>query len=319
MTAFDETMTAARATLDEWLLDQSERDREPERYVIAAGLAVLERFATKFPIEHDDYITPQSQVRTSGQLIRKILARYGEDRTYSREGGRTTRGTRTAAEAIAKRLNELEGVAELRDDERREVAHALQKQLAERVTQYLDRGRLEIEIILTKPTCDIVADILDVARTKNHGGPVAQHLVGATLAIRYPHLDIENYSYTTADHHLQRAGDFAIGDTAIHVTVAPMIALFERCGVNLRNGRRVMVLVPERRVEAARQMAEMQLLRDRVTIAAIETFVGQCIDEMAEFSREKLRDTLRAILMKYNERVEAIETIPGLLIDIPEF
>ncbi|MEA4884680.1 MAG: DUF4928 family protein [Clostridia bacterium] len=64
--------------------------------MICAGLAVLEQMRNTFPIRESDYITDGNQVKASGTLIKSILKRYGERRTLSTEGGRTTRGTRRA-------------------------------------------------------------------------------------------------------------------------------------------------------------------------------------------------------------------------------
>src|SRR5690625_4645245 len=96
------TVKATRAaldTLEAWYdSHRPSPNQDPERYVVCAGLAILELARDRLPLKPEDYITPGNQVRTGGPLIRNILARYGETRTYAREGGRTTRGTRPAAE-----------------------------------------------------------------------------------------------------------------------------------------------------------------------------------------------------------------------------
>lgn len=56
------------------------------------------------------------KVKTSGALIKKILEHYGETRKYAAEGGRTIRGTRTAAEKfVAKPNAEFSELQELDD------------------------------------------------------------------------------------------------------------------------------------------------------------------------------------------------------------
>ena len=92
-------------------------DAEPNTYVMCAGLAVLERMRKAYPLERADYITPGNQVRTSGSLIQSILERNGEERRFTREGGRTTRATVPAAEGLAAGLNgttTLAGLSERR-------------------------------------------------------------------------------------------------------------------------------------------------------------------------------------------------------------
>ncbi len=175
---------------------------------------------TAFPLLRKDYITERNQVRTSGALIKGILQRYDETRTYAAEGGRTTRGTVPAAEKLVAKLNTLEVISRLPASKREELIDELQKWLVERVREFFDRKKLQVEVDLNKPGPRIIADIL--ASASNKVGPVAQHLVGAKLALRYPAVKVENYSYTTADKQLKRPGDFVIGDTVFHVTISPM-------------------------------------------------------------------------------------------------
>ena len=47
---------------------------------------------------------------------------------------------------------------------------------------------------------------MPTAREANKEGPVAQHLVGAKLQLRYPNIVIENNAVTTADAPLHLAG-----------------------------------------------------------------------------------------------------------------
>ena len=58
----------------------------------------------------------------------------------------------------------------------------------------------------TNTTWQTIADLLALARESGRSGPVAHHLVGANLALRFPHLTIENLSYSTADDQLGRPG-----------------------------------------------------------------------------------------------------------------
>ena len=53
-------------------------------------------------------------------------------------------------------------------------------------------------------------------------------------------------------------------------------------------------------------------------MAAIEPFVSQNLEELAEFSRAKLPQVLRDYMTTYNERVGAVELNPALLLHIPE-
>ena len=289
---------------------------EPNTYVMCAGLAVLERMRGTYPLGRSDYITPGNQVRTSGSLIQSILNRHGEERRFTSEGGRTTRATVPAAEGIAAALNETAALVGLSESDRGQVIDALQAWLVERVKDYLDQKAIEVEVNLSKPSPQIVADILAAAGSK--GGAVAQHLVGAKLAVRYPDLEIENFSYTTADKQLGRPGDFVVGDTAFHVTVAPMPPVLNKCEENLRDGYRPMLLVLDTRLQAARQMAEAIEVQERVGILAIESFVGQNLEELGGFGKGGMAEGFKALLEQYNRRVEAVEADRSLLIRVPE-
>ena len=212
-------------------------------------------------------------------------------------------------------LNEVTALAGLADEERGQAIDEMQAWLVGRVRDYLDQQAIEVEVNLARPAPQIVSDILEAAGAKS--GAVAQHLVGAKLAVRYPDLDIENFSYTTADQQLGRPGDFVVGDTAFHVTVAPMPPVLDKCEENLRNGYRCTLLVLDARLQAARQMAEAIGVQDRVGIFPIESFVGQNIEELGGFGREGLAEGFRALLGKYNERVEGVESDRSLLIMLP--
>jgi hypothetical protein len=300
------------------ILQQWYESEEQERYVVCAGLAVLEIAREVYPLQQSDYITAKNQVKTSGTLIKRILERYGETRKYAAEGGRTTRGTRTAAENFVATLNS--GLVELSDldsNQKRLIIDHMQGWLVERVKEYFNRKRIEIELLLAKPSYQIISDILAAAEERKLTGAVAQHLVGAKLSIRFPNLVIENHSYTTADQQLGRPGDFLINDTVFHVTVAPMPAVISKCENNIRQGYRAILLVPETKTLAAKQMAET-LNVSQIGIFSIETFVGQNIEEISQYEKRELTQGFLSLLRKYNERVAAVETDLSMQIEIPE-
>ena len=213
------------------------------------------------------------------------------------------------------KLNETGALAGLTDKQRERIINELQGWLVDRVRDYLNQQAIELEMNLGKASPQIVADILTAAEAK--AGAVAQHLVGAKLAIRYPDFQIDNFSYTTADQQLGRPGDFVLGDTAFHVTVSPMLPVLEKCAENLRNGYRPMLLVRDSRLQEARQMAKTIDLQDQIGILAIESFVGQNIEELGGFGKGGLADGFRELLDKYNERVEDVESDRSLLIRLP--
>lgn len=316
----DDVVRDGLAAVREWYDSRRPSpEADPQRGIVCIGLALLEHARERLPLSPRDYLTEGNQVkRTGGPQCQRLLARFGEKRTFLREGGRTTRGSRPAAEALADRINAIPALQELSGEDRDFVITELQRFFAERATEFLNARRIEVEISLEKPIATLIGDILRIATNKNLAGAVAQHLIGAKLALRFPTHDIANHASTTADDQLGRPGDFYLGDTAIHVTVTPMQPLFDKLADLTRRGYRSKLLVPESRLAAARQLAEVAGLLAKVEVAAIEPFVSQNLEELAEFSRAKLPQVLRDYMTTYNERVGAVELNPALLLHILE-
>lgn len=201
-------------------------------------------------------------------------------------------------------------------EERNEILTALQAALVEKVREWHDRQRLTFSLDLSKTTWQIVREILDSARESGKEGPVAQYLVGANLQLRFPQIDVENFSYSTSDALQARPGDFFVGDTVFHITVAPIIGVYERCRANLRDGYRVYLIVPDRLAVGVQQNAE-GAERGRIFVESIEGFIGGNLDEMSVFSRRDMIRQLRRLLEVYNMRVDAVETDKSMLIDLP--
>ncbi len=308
--------------IGEWFRERvGERLTDNRRYVACAALAVLERMRERFPLLPGDYVTKGGQVRTSKALIKKVLARFGESRLFADEGGRTTRGTLVAAEELVERLHSLQcanQISQLGAQERQGLISAAQELIVGYVREYLEQQRLQVPVDPAKPICRVLDAILDVARGKGLGGPVAQHLVGAKLALRFPDREIPNHSYTAADRSTGRPGDFVVGDTVFHVTVAPTLDLFQqKCERNLQNRYRVKVVVPEDQVAAAVELARQSGVVEDVEVLPLERFIGPNVEEIGGFTQQGITDYLRILLETYNRRVEEAERNPSLLVDIP--
>jgi hypothetical protein len=208
-----------------------------------------------------------------------------------------------------KRLTELD---------RKQVVEAMEAYLIERVRAFFARQKLEVVINLSKPGPVVVADIMTAANEKRLGGPVAQHLVGAKLARKFPDKKIDNFRYTAADVHLGRDGDFTVENTAFHVTVAPTIAHLNKCGENIKQGRKPYLIVPADQISKAKAYAEAEKVEDRTAITSIEQFVGQNVDEMGEFADGKTKTEIAAVLREYNSRVAEVENDQSIQIIIPK-
>ena len=185
-----------------------------------------------------------------------------------------------------------------------------------KVLEFHNRERLKVVHDASKSTWQAVHDLLAIARETGKEGPVAQYLVGAKLQLRFPDVEIRNGSYSTSDDQSGRPGDFQVGDTAFHVTVAPMLALYEKCKRNIDQGFRAYLLVPDRSLVGARQNVEA-MMQGQVSVESIESFVGQNVEELSTFSRNKLIDEFGRLLQTYNKRVNEVEADKSMLIEIP--
>jgi hypothetical protein len=188
--------------------------------------------------------------------------------------------------------------------------------LVSKAQEYLNRKRLKFVFKQGTTTFALIAHLLDQARAGRKEAVVAQHLIGAKLQARFPQENVQNDSYTTADTSAQKAGDFVIRQTAFHVTVSPQAALFEKCRANLDAGISPFVLVPERQLAAARQMAELSSA-GAIWVQSIEAFVGQNVSELGCFAAEGTHRELRRVLELYNARTDSVEADKSVLLELP--
>jgi hypothetical protein len=289
----------------------------PARGTISAGLVILERLKTEYNLDLQAHRAPGgSQLKgAGGQAEKKILARFGEMRPFTAEGGRTNRGGPGDILSLLETLASL-NLDTIEESERNTILNELQRFLVERVIDYHSRQRIKLTFDPTKTTWQTIQSLLTAAHETGKEGPVAQHLVGAKLELRFPDLAIGNESYSTADRQLGRPGDFMIGDTAFHVTVSPMPQLFDKCVENIKEGYRAFLLVPDRTLSGARQNAEL-MLPGKIVVESIESFVATNIEELSLFSKNKVVRGMRRLLETYNRRVSECEMDKSMLIEIP--
>ena len=301
----------------EWVHARSHKSGMLPRGTISGALVVLERLQTTLDLNIDGHTAKGGAQITgaSGATVKKILARFGEQRKFVSEGGRTNRGLRGAIKEMLLALREA-GLERLGSAERIQVLNELQKILLRKVDEYHSKQRLKIPYSPTRTTADFIRAILEAAKAAHKEGPVAQYLVGAKLQLRFPKETISNESYSTADEQLGRRGDFKLSDTVFHVTVAPMPALYDKCRQNIADGYKVYLLVPEKVYSGARQNADLAAA-GQITVLEVERFVAQNVDEMSLFSSAVTRGQVKELLRIYNERVDAVELEKSMLIEVP--
>lgn len=290
----------------------------PARGTVAGALVILDRLRTEPSLAVSDNVAPKgTQIKgASGPRIASILATLGENRTYLSEGGRTNRGLLDDMAAMLKTLANTT-FATASADQRLIHIDAMQALLLAKVHAYLNLQRLSVVYNSGSTTLAIITTFLQAAREAAKEGPVAQHLIGAKLQLRYPDLTIENHGATTADQQLGRPGDFIVNDTFFHVTVAPMPAVLDKCRANLASGLRAYLLVPQRVLIAAQQMAG-DPGETRISVCSVEKFVSQNIDELARFSNAAHAGEVTRLFEIYNARVDAAELDKSLMASLPK-
>jgi len=300
-----------------------ERARRQDDGLVAKGtlsgaLVIFDKLKQECKLDIDYHTAKgKSQLAgVTGSAVRRILLEFGETRRFTSEGGRTNRGLRGAIAGLLVALKQS-GLDKCAKVNRITILTEFQKSLVEEVRKHHNLERLKISYSPLKTAFQMIYELLESARKTNKGAQLAQHIIGAKLAIRFPDVDIKNESYSTSDSSTGRHGDFEVGNTVFHVTLAPSMLLYEKCRANLENGYRVYILVPNVIVVGTQQTADQEF-KGTISVQSIEHFVSQNIDELSQFSSERMAYEFRKLLDEYNERVDSIEPDKSLLIYIPD-
>lgn len=296
---------------------ESFRPRSRTRGNIAGGLVILENLRSNFDLDIRSHRAANSdQLRNAtGPNVQRILSRYGEERVLLREGGRTNRGLMRNLEPFMKALDAA-GLESLAPDDRNYEISIMQAFLADRAKDILNAGKITFDYHRDITSREIVGQIIEVARNRNKAGEVAEYMVGAKLALRFPEYQIRNSAASAADEQTDEQGDFQINDCVFHVTVSPNRGHYDKCLQNLGNGYRVFLLVPDSALAGSRQISELEM-NNRVSVESIESFISQNIEELSEFSSEQVARNIKSLIGEYNERLSEVETDLSIQIETP--
>ena len=284
---------------------------------IAGSLVLLENLRTNLSFDMEKHKTLGSdQLRNATPSnVGNILARYGETRTLSKEAGRTNRGLVRNLTPFLAALRRSD-ISQVTPEDRARAIDAMQSFLVNRAKDIFNADWISFDYNPGGSSREIISKILQAAQERQKSGEVAEYLVGAKLALRFPVYDIRNSAASAADEQSHQQGDFQINDCIFHVTVAPNLGHYDKCKSNLANGFRVFLLVPDDRLSGARQNAEQEI-GDGISVESIQSFVAQNIEELSDFAGDRVARSLRLLLEKYNERVSQVETDLSLRIKIP--
>jgi hypothetical protein len=248
--------------------------------------------------------------------VQAILKRHGISRVLASEGGRTSRGSLNNMREYAAFLNGLK--------ERGNVDfEAIEAFWIERVHEFFAAKPFKIKLDASRSLRAVVRDVIGQAvdRQKSvpgvyYAGAVLQHLVGAKLDCALGKGQFEHNSFSTADAPSGRAGDFFLGDVAIHVTTSPGEAVVARCLENLNDGYRPLLVTLQRGLAVAEGLSTNVGLGERIDIFEIEQFVALNLYELGRFGADGRKLAVAEMVQRYNEIVEEFETDPGLKIEL---
>ena len=290
--------------------------------VMTVGLILARKVRQGLPLTSARVKTPNgSQVSgLSGKAIAKILREYNEFRPSPAEGGRTSRGTLDHALELMDIINtSAKGISV---DDVPDLAHQLEEFFFDCLERdYMDRQTLEVEIDWTRPVPAMVSDILEAAsqRADKPTGTVLQHLVGAKLQMRFPDEQIGMDNANAADQQTSRQGDFEIGNTAFHVTMAPMEKLIDRCRSNIRDHYRPVIVTPRGKMAGAWVLADNEALGDKVEVVGAEDWIGMNIQEMSVFDEDSIKANIISLIREYNRRIRLSESDQSLQVEEPKW
>lgn len=286
------------------------------------GLALVitdNAVASGLPLDPGTMMTEGGgQVRgASGGRVKTILARHGIDRRLSSEGGRTSRGTPAKAQAYVAFLNDRFGDPAFDLDD-------LMSFWIDRVRDYFAAQPFILELDASVGVRGAIRRLLDKVEARQKETPgatlvgtVVQHLIGAKLetVLKLEPGALARHGASVNDAH-GRGGDIEHGDTVIHVTTAPGALLIEKCLNNLAAGKRPWIVTGRNRIAAAEGMIEDAGVALRVDLFDYEQFLAANVFELGGFEDAGRRNAFAMIIERYNMIIDAVETDPGLKIEL---
>ena len=196
--------------------------RSRSRGNITGGLILLENIRAEldFSIEGHKAAGSDQLKNATAKNVGEILGRFGEARVLSREAGRTNRGLMRNLTPLLDSLAESD-IELLSPKDRTEAIDAMQSFLVEQAKELLNADRISFEYNPGASSRETIGRILRAAGERQKTGEVAEYLVGAKLALRFPLINVRNSVASAADDQANEHGDFQISDCIFHVTVSP--------------------------------------------------------------------------------------------------
>jgi hypothetical protein len=280
----------------------------------------ISRYAKEngLPLDADALITEGSgQVLGLGKgAVQRILSDYGITQILAEEGGRTSRGSIGIMRTYVAFLNGLH-------IKKTSFIEEIEAWWIERVREHFSAKPFRLHFDLAKGLQFIIQDLLVQAKKRQqessgtmYQGAVLQHLVGAKLELAMPEIQISHHGSSVADAVSDRAGDFVIDDSIIHITTSPGEAVIQKCQRNIEAGTKPIILTIADGVSVAKGLAGNAGLIGRIDIMDAEQFLAANLHELSFFKTSERLTTLEKLVETYNRIVSENETDPSLRIEI---
>jgi hypothetical protein len=253
------------------------------------------------------------ELKGSRSGLSAIWERYGIPQKFLKEA--TTRQAHQDARALLEALAFGKTMQHLDSTARDELLRSAIELLKEQALTWLSKQPIKLACERHLSPLTWVNSLLEKAAGRS-GGIVEQHLIGAKLQERYPHLEVPNYPSHAADVQTKRQGDFPFEGVIYHVTATDGKDAIDRCKENVASGRHPILLVPSLHLAKARTYAEIAGIAERASVLAIEDFVAQNIIEMSTEKKQDFFSVLKRIIDEYNQRLEQVETDLSLKIEL---
>lgn len=304
------------AKIDKLLGQFAKENDFANKGALCVALVVTRRALTAgLPLEPKLLITAQGgQVAGLGKAgVQAILKDYKIDRVLAAEGGRTNRGAIGQMQAYVAFLNALPATVNLADIEKFWISE---------VRKFFAGKPFKLQVDVSLSIRAAVANLLNQARQRQssvHGsryeGAMLQHLIGAKLDWVLGPGAVAHHPAAEADKADGRAGDFVVGDVAIHATTAPSEGLLQKCLDNLKHALQPVIITVPKKTAVADGIAENLGIAQRVEILDIEQFLAANLHERSLFKRENRRPRTLELIERYNALVDQFETDPALRIE----
>lgn len=299
--------------------------RQSGRFIAArlqAALALLERLRERPVLRLDAHKKANSSGLDSHEKYGACAHQRLQLEALNKNHGRRSSNIGGWGQELLDRLKDA-GFESASLSEKTQCINSVQDQFAAILRGILEQEPLNVQI-KGRSAETVIHEILKQAAGKGKAGEVAQYLVGAKLKLRFkrqfPIVPANKSDRKSHSDLMTRTGDFEIENAAIEVAVGlPDDKHLSQIAETLEdNDREVWLLASHDRVMAWKnKLADMKGVdMRRVVVTSVESFVGQNISELGEFSSRGKAMQLVELFKIYNEIWVANVGTPGIRINV---